>query len=706
TYVLAVGIALLFRELGVLEVRTTDFLAVGAVALLTTVPPVVVARRALRGIPGPNLDYVWMAADVAVITWGVHVSGGIESSWYIWYLAPAGAAAFVGGGRAAAAVSLLSTAAYVGSLVASGAIAGFGAPLFTALLRMAFLHGAASFSLWGIAELARKRVLIERLREGDARQLEELTRLTGALDQATRELQDANLRLLEADRLKSQFLANMSHELRTPLNSIIGFSEILLTRLGEQLGAKPLKFLQNINTSGQHLLGIINDILDLSKIEAGKMEVHPEPIAVGAVVEGVVHVMRGTAAKQEVEFALELPEDLPQLETDAVRFKQILYNLLSNAVKFSPPGSTVTVRGSHVPAANSPIGQEAIQLQVTDQGPGIHPSDHELIFQEFRQADGGTTRKHQGTGLGLALVRKFAELQGGAVTVDSTPGKGATFTVLLPRRFQGVVPRGAVDTGRLAIAAGKPRVLVIEDDPITYEKIGQALLSAFYVPFRARNGEEAITLAHALKPSAITLDLVLPGLDGWEVLKALKGDPATRDVPVVIVSVVDNRELGVALGAEDYLLKPIDPERLVARLAALIERSPRRDGPLLVVDDEPAVHAMLDAALEGKGYAVEHALSGEEALLAALRKPPTLVILDLMMPGTDGFEVARRMKEAPTLRDVPILVLTARDLTRADKERLAGRMTALVQKGEHSPAQIVAMIDAIVGRRAPGGERA
>ena len=270
TYALAVGIALLFRALGVLEVRPLDFLAVGGVAVLTTIPPVVVARRALRGIPGPNLDYAWMVADILVISWGVWVSGGLQSSWYIWYLAPAGAATFVGGGRAAVAISLLNSAAYVAILVLRGEIVGLGAPLSTALARMAFLHGAASFVLWGVSELERKRVVIERLRDGDARKLEELTRMTGALDQATRELQDANLRLLEADRLKSQFLANMSHELRTPLNSIIGFSEILLTRLSDQLGPKPLKFLQNINTSGQHLLGIINDILDLSKVEAGR----------------------------------------------------------------------------------------------------------------------------------------------------------------------------------------------------------------------------------------------------------------------------------------------------------------------------------------------------------------------------------------------------------------------------------------------------
>ena len=706
TYALAAGIAFLVRKLGVLDVGALDVVVVAAVAALSTIPPALVARRALRGRPGPNLDYAWMAVDVGLISWGVVVSGGFQSIWYIWYLAPVGAAAFVAGVRGAAVVTLLDSASYVAALACTGDVTGAGPALYTALARMAFLHGAASFVLWGVSELQKKREVIERLREDDARKYEELTRLTGALDQATRELQDANLRLLEADRLKSQFLANMSHELRTPLNSIIGFSEILQTRLSDQIPPKHQKFLQNIHTSGQHLLRIINDILDLSKIEAGKMDVHPELLSVLNVVDGVAHVMKGSAAKQEVEIQVDVPSDLPALETDAVKLKQILYNLLSNAVKFSPAKGVVAVRARLVPEANSPIGVEAIQVQVCDQGIGIHPRDQELIFQEFRQVDGGTTRRHQGTGLGLSLVKKFAELQGGAVTVDSMPGQGATFTLLLPRSFQGVRSKVVHDTGRMAIAAGRPRVLVIEDDPHTYERIGQALLAASYIPFRARNGEEAITLAHALKPAAITLDLVLPGLDGWEVLKALKAEPRTRDVPVIIVSVVDNKELGVALGAEDYLLKPIDPERIVKRLDELVGKGPLRDGAVLVVDDDPEVHAMLDAALQGKGVPLAHALSGAEGLEMALKSPPSLVILDLMMEGMDGFEVARRMKETPSLKGVPVLVLTARDLSKVDRERLSGRMSGLVQKGRQSPGQLVEAIDALIRRGREEADRA
>jgi signal transduction histidine kinase/DNA-binding response OmpR family regulator len=697
TYSLAGVIAVIFRSLGALEISNRDLLAIFSVAILSTLPTTFLSWRALKGYPSFSIDPLWLLADSLLITWGTAASGGLASPWFIWYLAPLGAATFLGEIRGALWLTLTNTVCYMGSLLWMGHINGLDHNFMIALSRMAFLHGATSFTLWGVAELQRKRIVIAHLRENESRKVDELTRLTGALDESSRELQEANLRILEADRLKSQFLANMSHELRTPLNSIIGFSDILLTRLDTQLAPKHLKFLSNINTSGQHLLRIINDILDLSKIEAGKMEFHPEPVSVLSVVEGVCHVMKGMAAKHEVEFVVDVPQNLPALETDAVKFKQVLYNLLSNAVKFSPPRTAVTIRAQLVAEVNSPLGREAIIVRVIDQGAGIDPRDHELIFQEFRQVDGGTTRKHQGTGLGLALVKKLLELQAGAITVDSQPGKGATFSVVLPRRFQGVRQVSTSSASNLRVEGKRPRILIVEDDPIAYERIGQAILSASYIPFRARNAEEAITLAHALNPAAITLDLVLPGLDGWEILKALKADPVTRDIPVIIVSVVDNRDLGIALGAEDYLLKPIDGERLIQRLSEILERSPRRDGPVLLIDDEEPAHQMVEEVAKNKGFALIHAYSGEEGLAMAQQTPPSLVILDLMMKGMDGFEVARRMRATPALARTPILVLTARDPSRSDRQQLAGRITALVQKGATSPSQLVEIIEDLVG---------
>ncbi len=684
---------------------------------------------------GPLLDPAWLCLDVLFVTLGVIASGGLTSPWYIWYLAVASAAAFILGKRGTFLIAVANTACYLGSLFAMGQIRAVDANLALAVARMAFLHGAAFFFLAGVVDLNEKRQLIKRLKENESRKVEELTRLTGALDQVTHELADANARIREADRLKSQFLANMSHELRTPLNSIIGFSEILKNRLGPDLPPKYLKFLQNINTSGQHLLGIINDILDLSKIEAGRMELNPEPFSVKSVIDGVCHVMKGMAAKASIAFELDVPDDLPPLVADPGKFKQVLYNLLSNAVKFSPDGSVVTVTGRRLLAAGSPLVTESIQVAVRDRGIGIAPADQAIVFQEFRQADGTSTRKYEGTGLGLALVKSIVELQGGRVDLVSAPGEGSTFTVTVPLRpaeetsvnAEGPATdktgKAATDPARPRPASGphpaapKPgafasgprhRILVIEDDPTAYESIAGPLSSAGYIPLRARNGEEAVMLAHTLRPSAITLDLVLPGLDGWEVLKTLKQDAITQNIPVLIISIVDNSELGVALGADDYLLKPIDRERLLSRLAEILPGKSRAKS-ILVVDDDAQVHELLSATLAPLGYETRHALSGAEGLAKAQEKVPDAIVLDLMMDGMDGFEVAERLRANEKTADIPILVLTARDLSRDDRERLSGKINALIRKGEReshddvAKTRLVSALESLLKRRS--GER-
>jgi len=698
TYVFAVSFAILFSYLGVLKIGLWQIVPIfvtgfGSAALLYAA-----AGRARTPFA---IDCVSLVTDIFIITWAVHESGGIDSPWFIWYLAVAGEAAFLlATYRAVFWVSLGNILAYLAVLDAAGQIRSFDAPLFTALARILFLHAAAAFFLRGVLDLKEKQVVIKRLKENESRKVEELTRLTAALDQRTRDLANANGRIRESDRLKSQFLANMSHELRTPLNSIIGFSEILLTRLGEQLPPKYQKFLQNINGSGHHLLGIINDILDLSKIEAGKMDVSPEPFSVAAIADGVVQVIRGVAQKREIAIEVDIPHDLPDLDADPVRFKQILYNLLSNAVKFSPDASTVTLRARLLPAALSPLREDAIQVSVVDRGIGIDAKDHNVIFQEFRQADGSSTRKYEGTGLGLSLVKAFLELQRGTISVESEPGLGSTFRATLPLRFMGPALRADTTVERLAprLDTEKHRVLVIEDDPDAYDVIARALTSAFYIPLRARNGEEAIMLAHTLKPSAITLDLVLPGLDGWEVLKALKNDTETVGIPVIIVSVMENRELGVALGADDYFLKPVDYGQLVGRLKELIPAAGRKGANILVIDDDPLIHDLFDGLLSPLGYRVDHAHSGPEGLTMAARQP-ALVVLDLMMDGMDGFEVASRLQSNGATARVPVVVLTARDLTPEDRLRLAGKITTLLQKGKMPHHQLVNVIDDLVKRQ-------
>jgi signal transduction histidine kinase/ligand-binding sensor domain-containing protein/CheY-like chemotaxis protein len=380
-----------------------------------------------------------------------------------------------------------------------------------------------------------------------------------------RELQIKNHQAEEANQAKSRFLANMSHELRTPMNAIIGFSEILAERLHDRIDAKYLGFLQSILSSGQHLLSIINDILDLSKVEAGKMEIFPETFPVRGAIESVAQVMRGMAAGKNVTFEIDVPENVGDIETDHAKLKQILYNLMSNAVKFSRSGGVVTVRGRRE--------NGAVTISVIDRGIGIAANDLEVIFDEFRQIDSTTNRQFGGTGLGLSLVKRLVELQRGAIDVESALGAGSTFTVTLPSRFSGAsIPSPIVQPDGSVIPPGD-RILVVEDDPDAFDAMSAYLLSAGFVVIRARSGEEALRLAHSMQPMAITLDLILPAMEGMEVLRRLKNDAATGGIPIVIVSITDNRELARAFGADDYFTKPVDWSKFLRKMTELTRGS-------------------------------------------------------------------------------------------------------------------------------------
>ncbi|HEX8155483.1 MAG TPA: ATP-binding protein, partial [Thermoanaerobaculia bacterium] len=354
-----------------------------------------------------------------------------------------------------------------------------------------------------------------------------------------RELQLKNRQAEEANRAKSTFLANMSHELRTPMNAIIGFSEILVERLSEKIEPKYLGFLRSILTSGQHLLAIINDILDISKVEAGKMELYPETFSVRAAIESVCQVMRGLSQRKNIVFEIEVADDVDVIETDLAKFKQIVYNLLSNAVKFSKSAATVKITARRVAGASP----ERIAVSVIDRGIGIAAQHQRVIFDEFQQVDSVTSRQYGGTGLGLSLVKKFVEVQGGTVEVTSAVGEGSEFTFTLPKRFAGAtVPSPIVGPDGIVVPPGD-RVLVVEDEDEAFDTLSAYLASAGYVAVRARSGPEALKLARAVAPLAITLDLVLPGMEGWDVLRSLKSDAATAGIPVIIVSMMDNREL-------------------------------------------------------------------------------------------------------------------------------------------------------------------
>ena len=668
-YSLALLTALAGKALGVFPLRLDVAIAYYLFACLTSTALYFLFAR---GIDRRYLNPIWLTVDIFYVTLGVYITGGIGSPWFIWYVATAAAAAFAIGKTAAYLASAANTASYLITLNLMGQATFFDEPMLAAIARMVFVFGASYFFLIGVANLQEKRLRIRQLEAIESQKVQELTRLT-------EELADANQRIQDADRLKSQFLANMSHELRTPMNSIIGFSEILVERLEGKVEPKHLGFLKHIHSSGQHLLAIINDILDLSKIEAGKMEIYPEFFSVPHVIESVCSVMRGMV-KGTRNFVLDLPEDLPHIETDLAKFKQILFNLLSNAAKFSPPETAITISARLV--------DNAVTVSVRDEGIGIDSRHHSVIFEEFRQVDGTARREFGGTGLGLALVKRYVELQGGRVAVESRLDEGSTFSFTLPVRS-----RAAVVTRAPVVAPADQRtarVLVVEDDPNAYELIASALGSAGYFSIRARHGEEALRIARESRPAAITLDLVLPGLDGWEVLKQLKSDADLRHIPVVIISMIDNRDLGMALGADDYFIKPVDRERLLERLGAMTSRGGNGRIPrLLLIDDDVTMHALLEEDLAGLGYAIYKAYSGEDGLRAAEERSPDVIILDLMMPGMSGFDVARCLKDNPRTTDIPILVLTSKEISSQDRQLLRTNVSSVVQKGTSAREQLL-----------------
>jgi signal transduction histidine kinase/CheY-like chemotaxis protein len=515
-------------------------------------------------------------------------------------------------------------------------------------------------------------------------------------------LRQQNAALEEATRLKSEFLANMSHELRTPLNAVIGFSELLLDAPeGEGDRATDLAYLGTIHRNGQHLLALINDVLDLAKVEAGKMELRPERFDLDELVAQAVGMVAPLARRRRI--ALGVAGTAGAVVADAGKVKQMLLNLLSNAIKFTPEEGGVRVETARE--------TDRVRLTVVDTGIGIAPEHHERIFHEFQQVDGAASRRYEGTGLGLALTRRFAELHGGRVWVESAPGAGSRFHLVLPDRDAPAEPaepagtpagRGAAAPAADAAAAGRPLVLVVEDEPQAANLLALYLARGGYRTELARDGAEALEKARALRPDAITLDIMLPRLDGWEVLRGLKDDAATRDIPVVVASVVDNQSLGYALGAVDYFVKPIDRRALLARLERY--RSSTARSRVLAVDDEPDALALVAETLRPAGYDVESASGGRAGIAAATARRPDVVLLDLMMPDVTGFDVVEALRADPRTRDVPVLIVTAKELTAEEKALLSGRVAGVLQKGTGGAVELLDWLDRIVGRRPAAGE--
>ena len=487
--------------------------------------------------------------------------------------------------------------------------------------------------------------------------------------------------LRSASQAKSDFLASMSHELRTPLSAILGFSELMRQEDAEGDTVRvPLEWVEHIHRGGEHLLALINDVLDLAKVEAGRLELRAETLDLQMVVAETLNGIRPLAERKHLVLGASLPSIT--LLADRGRFRQILYNLVSNAIKYTPEGGTVRVEAEERDAE--------LRITVVDSGVGISTEDQALVFEEFRQV-GDPGERQAGTGLGLALTRRLVEAHGGRMELESTRGVGSRFTVVLPAAAGSVQPGKAVEPsdGRpLDVAGARPStgrvdILVIEDDPSAVRLLREYLEPSGYTVTAAPSGEAGLAMAKDRPPAAIVLDVLLPGLDGWEVLRRLKAESVLRDVPVIIVTVVDERGIGLALGAVDYLVKPIQRDALIACLArhTLTSKVRQRRVRILAVDDEPGGLALIRAALEPDGFEVVDATGGREALALMRGNGIDLVVCDLAMPDMDGFEVIAALKADPKTAGVPILVCTARDLSAADKDRLNGQIVGTVVKG-------------------------
>jgi signal transduction histidine kinase/DNA-binding response OmpR family regulator len=507
------------------------------------------------------------------------------------------------------------------------------------------------------------------------------------------EIQDKSEQLALASEHKSQFLANMSHELRTPLNAIIGVTEMLLEDARDFKRDDEVEPLERVIRAARHLLSLINDILDLSKIEAGKMELHLESFPVEPLVDDVMKTIQPLAEKRGNVLAVNCPADLGNIQADLTRVRQALLNLVSNANKFTERGR-ITVGVRRIKDHDG----EHIEMAVSDTGIGMTPEQVGRLFQDFVQADSSTTRKYGGTGLGLAISRRLCQLMGGDITVASEAGSGSTFTIRLPAEVRAAQPipvlRPAPATPASGSSVNAPDVLVVDDDPTVRSLTERFLVREGFSVVTADGGREGLRLARELRPMAMTLDVVMPDLDGWTVLAALKGDPELADIAVILLTILDEKNRGYTLGAADYMVKPVDRERLAAVLRGIVGRG----GKVLVVDDDDILRRGLVQVLEREGWKAREADNGRQGLACLQESPPDVIVLDLMMPEMDGFEVIEQLRHHPKWRDIPVVVVTAKDLTDEDRRRLNGGVERILQKDAPTRDEMLHEVSATLAR--------
>jgi signal transduction histidine kinase/DNA-binding response OmpR family regulator/HAMP domain-containing protein len=509
------------------------------------------------------------------------------------------------------------------------------------------------------------------------RDITEQKRVEGALVRA-RDAAEA------ASRAKSAFLANMSHELRTPLNAIIGYSELLEESAGDNGHDDYVTDLRKVQSAGRHLLALINDVLDLSKIEAGRMEISVEEFDVVEVLQDLLGTLRPLASDRHNALSLQADPAIGAIRSDLTKVRQVLFNLLSNANKFTENGTVVL--GAR---RESQGGINWIEFTVQDTGIGIAPGEAEHLFQDFRQADASTTRKYGGTGLGLAICRRFCQMLEGTITLASTPGKGSTFTVRLPAEARFVSKTsivGAVQPRVDETAGGLKEVLVIDDDPQARQLIARHLQREGFTPVLASSGPEGLALARARRPLAITLDVIMPEMDGWTVLSELQSDRALADVPVIMLTILGDSQMGYALGASAYLQKPIEAARLTTALRAI--GAPRdRSGRVLVVDDDEATRLVLRRHLQNNNWTVSTACNGRVALECLAEARPDIILLDLMMPEMDGFQFLEHLRTDQANCAIPVIVISAKEMDDEERAQLNGHVSRVIDKrGQTSTA--------------------
>ena len=661
---------------------------VGAYAFLSWL----VLRRFYRVDARPDLGQVFLVVDVWVLVGAVALTG-VTESWLYFFLLLRVADQVVYSHRQTLFFAALMPALYLGLLLWVALVEGWEVswPGEIAKTGILFLVGVYMAQSAGYTEKLRRRTA--QAMDLASSSIQDLQAQSTALEEARETADRAREEAEAANRAKSQFLANMSHELRTPLNAIIGYSEMLAEDAEDDGLDGFVPDLQKIRSAGRHLLGLINDVLDLSKVEAGKTEVHAEPFDIRSMLDGVVATVAPLAQTNGNALVVEAGEVPEAMVSDLTKVRQILLNLLSNACKFTHEG-TVTLSGAVEPDGASVV------FRVTDTGIGMTAEQMGRLFQPFVQADASTTRKYGGTGLGLTISRRFAELLGGGVAVDSVVGEGTVFSVRLALDARQPEPPRIEDADGPAPAApvDGALVLIIDDDPQAREVLARTFQRSGLRTAEAGSAEAGLARACELQPDLVTLDVLMPETDGWDALRALKADPRTEDIPVVLASITDDRALGYALGAAGYVTKPFERDELLRTVRGLLRTdADEGDGcAVLIVEDDGHTRDLLRRGLEREGLAVCEATTTAEALARLDGWRPGLVLLDLLLPDGTGFDVLDALGG-----EVPVVMLTAKDLTGDERRRLSGHVQRVFQKGRAEQADVLGEVHRLLADRAP-----